>query len=129
MLTPTTRRTADGIAAKYEADLPKLPIPKLEDTCKRYLRCLEPLQDADEHERTKAVVEDFLASGEGAKWQSRLEEYDKSVDSYIEEFWCESSARCLALSIRLVGVGVISHRPTPATTAHGQPIILVLLLA
>ena len=71
--------------------LPKLPIPKLEETCHRYLRALEGLQDEDEHARTKVVVEEFLNSGEGAKWQTRLEEYDQGVDSYIEEFWCESS--------------------------------------
>ena len=70
--------------------LPKLPVPKLEDSCKRYLRALEALQDEDEHERTKVVVQDFLTSGEGAKWQKVLEDYAEGVDSYIEEFWCES---------------------------------------
>lgn len=72
------------------ARLPKLPLPKLEDTCKRYLRALEPLQDEEDHQKTKSVVKDFLESGEGAKWQKKLEEYNESVDSYIEEFWYES---------------------------------------
>jgi hypothetical protein len=26
---------------------------------------------------------------EGPKWQEKLIAYDKTVDSYIEEFWCE----------------------------------------
>lgn len=73
-----------------EQDLPKLPLPKLEDTCKRYLRALEGLQDEEEHARTKGVVMDFLESGEGAKWHRKLEEYNDGVDSYIEEFWYES---------------------------------------
>jgi carnitine O-acetyltransferase len=93
---------SDGIVAKAPATangngkeeaaakLPKLPLPKLEDTCTRYLRALEPLQDEDDHERTKSVVKDFLESGEGAKWQKKLEEYNDGVDSYIEEFWYES---------------------------------------
>jgi carnitine O-acetyltransferase len=75
---------------KAASKLPKLPLPKLEDTCKRYLRALEALQDEDDHERTKSVVKDFLESGEGAKWQKKLEEYNDGVDSYIEEFWYES---------------------------------------
>lgn len=73
-----------------EQDLPKLPLPKLEDTCNRYLRALEGLQDEEEHARTKGVVMEFLESGEGAKWHRKLEEYNDGVDSYIEEFWYES---------------------------------------
>lgn len=69
--------------------LPKLPIPKLEDSCKRYLRALEGLQDPEEHEKTKRIVNDFMTSGEGEKWQKRLVEYDSGVESYIEEFWCK----------------------------------------
>ncbi|ORY23803.1 acyltransferase ChoActase/COT/CPT [Naematelia encephala] len=84
---PATKPVGDS---KNLPALPKLPVPKLEDTCKRYLRALEGLQDAEEHSRTKAVVEDFVKSGEGARWQKRLEEYNQGVDSYIEEFWYES---------------------------------------
>jgi carnitine O-acetyltransferase len=68
---------------------PKLPIPTLEDTCRRYVSALEGLQDEAEHAKTKAIVAEFLSSGEGAKWQKKLEEYGEGVDSYIEEFWCE----------------------------------------
>jgi carnitine O-acetyltransferase len=71
------------------AELPKLPVPKLEDTCKRYLTALEGLQDEGEHAKTKAIVQDFLSNGEGAKWQAKLERYNEGVESYIEEFWCE----------------------------------------
>ena len=87
---PSTTDGVNGEKAKEAAKLPKLPLPKLEDTCKRYLRSLEALQDEEEHERTKAVVKDFLESGEGAKWQKKLEQYSEGVDSYIEEFWYES---------------------------------------
>lgn len=75
--------------ASTSTSLPKLPIPKLEDTCKRYLRALEGLQDEEEHSKTQMVVQKFLTGGEGEKWQKKLEEYNSTVDSYIEEFWCE----------------------------------------
>ena len=77
---------------KAQSNLPKLPIPSLEKSCQKYLEALKGLQDEDEHARTKSVVQDFLTSGEGAKWQKKLEEYDQSVDSYIEEFWCKSAS-------------------------------------
>ena len=34
----------DGKTWSKQDELPKLPIPKLEDTCRRYLRALEGLQ-------------------------------------------------------------------------------------
>lgn len=34
----------DGETFKYQNQLPKLPIPELEDTAKRYLAALKPLQ-------------------------------------------------------------------------------------
>ncbi|KAL1742182.1 acyltransferase ChoActase/COT/CPT [Schizophyllum fasciatum] len=81
-----------------QAKLPKLPVPPLEETCERYLRALEPLQDAEEHEATKAAVAEFLkprdpetgTGGEGAALQAKLLEWDKTHDSYIEDFWYES---------------------------------------
>ncbi|TXT15908.1 hypothetical protein VHUM_00411 [Vanrija humicola] len=88
-LTPKIEQD-EGFLAKYPNVSAKLPIPKLEDTCRRYLASLEGLQEPEEHAKTKAVVEQFLTSGEGAKWQQRLIEYDQGVDSYIEEFWYES---------------------------------------
>ena len=57
-------------------ELPKLPIPPLEDTCRRYLTALEGLQDPKEHEVTKRAVQEFL-EGEGPKVQERLRAYAK----------------------------------------------------
>lgn len=34
----------DGETFKYQDQLPKLPIPELEDTVRRYLNALKPLQ-------------------------------------------------------------------------------------
>lgn len=55
-------------------ELPRLPIPSLEETCRRYLNALEGLQDSKEHARTKVSVEDFLRN-DGPKWQERLLKY------------------------------------------------------
>ena len=90
-LTPAKPPSKPKLNAKPD-DLPKLPIPKLEDTCKRYVRALEGLQDDEEHAKTKAVVEEFLKSGEGEFWQKQLEKYNQDKDSYIEEFWCKFDA-------------------------------------
>jgi len=67
---PTARTLA------YQDKLPKLPIPPLEDTCKRYLKALEALQDESEHELTKKAVQEFLEN-EGPGLQERLKEWAK----------------------------------------------------
>ncbi|WVO15695.1 hypothetical protein L204_103356 [Cryptococcus depauperatus] len=73
-----------------QVQLPKLPIPPLKDTCERYLKALEGLQEPKEHSKTIEVVREFVEDGEGEKWQQKLIEYSQDKASYIEEFWYES---------------------------------------
>ena len=54
-----------------QGELPKLPIPSLEETCARYLRALEGLQDPREHAETKRAVEEFLHH-DGPRIQEKL---------------------------------------------------------
>ena len=64
----------------HQEKLPKLPIPPLEDTCKRYLRALEALQTPHEHEETRRAVQEFLDDPEqGPKIQKKLEEWAKTI--------------------------------------------------
>jgi carnitine O-palmitoyltransferase 2 len=48
----------------FQKSLPRLPIPKLELTCERYLKSQAVLQSDKEHTATKKLVDEFLA-GEG----------------------------------------------------------------
>ncbi|KAI8980801.1 acyltransferase ChoActase/COT/CPT [Pilobolus umbonatus] len=79
----------DGETFKYQNQLPKLPIPQLEDTARRYLSAVKPLQSPEEHEATKKSVNEFLVK-EGPKLQERLKSYANDKSSYIEEFWYDS---------------------------------------
>jgi len=77
-----------GITFAAEDKLPKLPIPDLESSCKKYLEALKPLQSPREQADTKAAVEEFLKS-EGPELQERLKKYATGKTSYIEQF-CKS---------------------------------------
>ncbi|CDO92841.1 unnamed protein product [Kluyveromyces dobzhanskii CBS 2104] len=74
--------------------LPRLPIPPLEDTLRRYLARLEPLQDHKSFERTRQAV----AQSEGSLkiLDQELRKYDEQIaqrepmSSYIEQFWFDS---------------------------------------
>lgn len=77
MENPVTKFDSNPISNRtlaFQHELPKLPIPPLEDTCRRYLTALEGLQDTKEHEQTKKAVSDFL-EGDGPKLQKRLQEW------------------------------------------------------
>ncbi|MCJ1363958.1 hypothetical protein MMC16_003067 [Acarospora aff. strigata] len=78
-----------GITFAAEDKLPKLPIPDLESSCKKYIEALKPLQTAREHSDTKAAVEEFLKS-DGPELQDRLKKYATGKTSYIEQFWYDS---------------------------------------
>lgn len=67
----------------FQHKLPKLPIPPLEDTCKRYLKALEGLQDEKEHEQSKKAVKEFL-EGDGPKLQKRLQEWAATKARYVD---------------------------------------------
>ncbi len=43
----------------FQAGLPRLPIPKLDKTCQRYLASQEVMLDHEAFERTKKAVEAF----------------------------------------------------------------------
>lgn len=70
-------------------DLPKLPIPPLNDTCQRYLRSLQGLQSATEHNNSINAV-NYFVNNEGPVLDRKLREYAQDKFSYIEEFWDES---------------------------------------
>jgi carnitine O-acetyltransferase len=83
----TSKPTAGkkGITFANQDSLPKLPIPDLESTCRKYLEALYPLQTPREHEDTKAAVQEFLKT-DGPELQDKLKKYASSKTSYIEQF-------------------------------------------
>lgn len=74
-----------GITFAAQDTLPKLPIPDLDGTCKKYLDALKPLQNKREQEDTAIAVKEFLKS-DGPELQSRLKKYATGKTSYIEQF-------------------------------------------
>ena len=74
-----------GITFAAQDKLPKLPIPDLESTCKKYLSSLDVLQTAREHVDSERAVEEFLRT-DGPQLQDNLKKYSTGKSSYIEQF-------------------------------------------
>jgi carnitine O-acetyltransferase len=90
-----------GITFAAQDRLPKLPIPELESTMKKYLSALKPLQSPREHSDTKQAVDEFL-KGEGPELQERLKKYAAGKTSYIEQFCMPSKFLNLKLQLIIV---------------------------
>ena len=72
----------------FQESLPKIPIPPLEESIKRYLASAEPIIHSEEaFLKTKAIAEDFLEN-EGKTLHDQLVARDSTqYTSYYNEFW------------------------------------------
>ncbi|KAI4206991.1 MAG: hypothetical protein LQ346_000823 [Caloplaca aetnensis] len=103
-----------GITYAAQDTLPKLPIPELEDTCRKYQAVLAPLQNRREQEDTAAAVQDFLKS-DGLELQARLKKYATGKTSYIEQFWYDSYLNFdNSVVLNLNPFFLLEDDPTPA---------------
>lgn len=99
----------------YEEKLPKLPIPDLGETCKRYLASLQPLQTSEQHLQTQQAVEAFQASSDGKHVQEKLIDYAMDKNSYIEEYWNQAYLNAdSSVVLNLNPFFVLEDDPTPA---------------
>ncbi|KFA79840.1 hypothetical protein S40288_08844 [Stachybotrys chartarum IBT 40288] len=89
MATYSDQAVEGGITFAHQDKLPKLPIPELDQSLKKYLEVLKPLQTRREHAETQQAVKEFL-SHEGPELQEKLKKYAQGKTSYIEQFWYDS---------------------------------------
>lgn len=79
---------------RWQDSLPKLPVPTLEETAKRYLKSLHPLLSASEYEASKKAVEEFVRpGGVGSKLQEKLmaKREDPNAKNWIYEWWNDAA--------------------------------------
>ena len=75
---------------RFEDSLPRLPVPTIEETSKRYLKSVHPLLNESEFESTRKAVEAFIKPGSiGEKLQKRLlaRRDDPKHKNWIYEWW------------------------------------------
>lgn len=69
---------------------PRVPLPDVADSCRRFLQWCDPLLDAQEQAATKSAVDLFLQEGGPAhELQSELRKFDAAPSTYswLDEFW------------------------------------------
>lgn len=78
---------------RYEASLPRLPVPALESTCAKYLETVQPLVTPEAYSKTKAAVSSFLSSPLAAELQKRLKDRAAAPEtlSWLSDWWNEAA--------------------------------------
>ena len=79
---------------RFEDSLPRLPVPTLEETSKRYLKSVHALLNNSEFEHTKKAVEQFVKPGSiGEKLQKRLQARrdDPKHKNWVYEWWNDAA--------------------------------------
>jgi carnitine O-acetyltransferase len=83
-----------GAMLRFEGSLPRLPVPTLDETAKRYLKSLHPLLSQSEFtQSTKAVIEFLQPGGAGEMLQKRLlaKREDPNTKNWMLEWWNETA--------------------------------------
>ncbi|KOX81081.1 Carnitine O-palmitoyltransferase 1, muscle isoform [Melipona quadrifasciata] len=72
----------------FQGSLPRLPLPSVEDTMKRYLRSVRPLLDDENYSRMETLANEFQ-KGIGAKLQRYLILKSWWATNYVSDWWEE----------------------------------------
>ena len=83
-----------GAMLRFEDSLPRLPVPTLEETSKRYLGSVQPLLNKAEFASTKKAVDEFVKPDSiGQELQRRLiaRRDDPKRKNWIYEWWNETA--------------------------------------
>ncbi|XP_076027476.1 carnitine O-palmitoyltransferase 1, liver isoform isoform X2 [Genypterus blacodes] len=72
----------------FQNSLPRLPVPTVKDTCRRYLESVRPLMEDEKYERMKGLAEDFEKKlGPRLQWYLKLKSWWAS--NYVSDWWEE----------------------------------------
>lgn len=82
-----------GPMLRYQASLPRLPVPSLSSTLAKYVETVRPHLTATELAKTEAVVRSFATSQHGAELQRRLEARaaDPDTKNWLADWWNDAA--------------------------------------
>ncbi|PFH55414.1 hypothetical protein XA68_18370 [Ophiocordyceps unilateralis] len=85
---------SQGSMLRFQDSLPRLPVPTVEETAKRYLKSLHPILSSAEYEISQQAVADFTKPGGiGCRLQERLlaRREEPAVKNWLYDWWNESA--------------------------------------
>ncbi|XP_040176665.1 choline O-acetyltransferase [Rana temporaria] len=88
VLKKPTLEKSESKGSQDAEELPKLPVPPLQQTMDTYLKCMKHLVSEEQYKKSKAVVEKFvMPEGLGEMLQQKLLERREKTENWIHEYW------------------------------------------
>nr|XP_018912089.1 PREDICTED: carnitine O-palmitoyltransferase 1, liver isoform isoform X1 [Bemisia tabaci]XP_018912090.1 PREDICTED: carnitine O-palmitoyltransferase 1, liver isoform isoform X1 [Bemisia tabaci] len=110
----------------YQGSLPRLPLPPVEETMKRYLRSVRPLYDDEKYTKVEKLAEEFQ-SGIATKLQRYLVLKSWWSSNYVSDWWEEyvylRGRSPLIVNSNFYGIDAILMSPTQSQAARAAMII------
>lgn len=80
------RSLSTTVSTTNPENLPHLPLPKLEDTMRKYLKSVEPLLPPEKFQKTVSLVDDFQR-GIGAQLHDLLQYKAERSENWLSDWW------------------------------------------
>ncbi|EEB10161.1 carnitine palmitoyltransferase I, putative [Pediculus humanus corporis] len=114
----------------FQGSLPRLPLPSINDTMKRYLRSVRPLLDDVEYEKMEKLAAEF-ENGIGRKLQRYLSLKSWWSTNYVSDWWEEyvylRGRAPLMVNSNFYGIDAIFRHLTSRQASRAAVIIHALL--
>ncbi|NXM64937.1 CLAT acetyltransferase, partial [Illadopsis cleaveri] len=89
-LEKNMQKNKKDACSKDEREVPKLPVPPLQQTLRMYLQSMKHLVPEEQFKKTKAIVEKFgIAGGLGESLQQMLEERSEKTTNWVFNYWLD----------------------------------------
>lgn len=78
---------------RYQSNLPRLPVPKVQETIAKYLNSVKAVVSEEQYKRTEQAAKDFISSGAADKLQARLvaRAEDPKVLNWMDDWWLDAA--------------------------------------
>ncbi|XP_012543744.2 carnitine O-palmitoyltransferase 1, muscle isoform isoform X2 [Monomorium pharaonis] len=110
----------------FQGSLPRLPLPTVPDTMKRYLRSVRPLLDDENYARMEKLANEFQ-NGIGVKLQRYLILKSWWTTNYVSDWWEEyvylRGRSPLMVNSNFYGIDAILSHPTNVQAARAAAVI------
>ncbi|PAA56633.1 hypothetical protein BOX15_Mlig029955g1 [Macrostomum lignano] len=106
----------------FQGALPRLPVPNVDDTIRRYLVSMEPLLSDDQMAEMRQLADEFKSKGTAKKLQFYLRLKSWWAPNYVSDWWEEFvylySRDPIMVNSNYYGIDAIFVRPTRVQAAR-----------